>query len=147
MQIFYGHLIPGSTQRKPFVVLPRRVDESMLHFFRDMEFFQLDLRKLSDDSTGFVANVDHPDVPNHHYWEGCFHGRLDEEHVIPNIFHPRHQRAFDMPAAPLELRAFMEVLRQKAMSEWYNPNVRPRLLSLINDHPELKQGVETLIEI
>lgn len=33
------------------------------------------------------------------------------------------------------------------MSEWYNPNVPPRLLSLINDHPELKQGVETLIEI
>jgi hypothetical protein len=149
MQLFYGHVIPGTTRRKPFVVLPRQLEESMLQYFQDMEFFQRDLRQLppGDESTGFVVNVDHPEVQKHHYWEGCFHGRLTQAKALPNAFHPRHQRSFTMPAAPLEVRAFMEVLRRKLMAEWYKPKVRPRLLVLAAKHPELQQGLVTLVEI
>ena len=149
MQTFYGHVIPGTSHRIPFVVLPRRLEDFMLQYFRDMEFFQRDLRQLppGEDSTGFVANVDHPEVKEHHYWEGCFHGRFDQGTALPNIFHPRHQRSFTMPAAPLEVRAFMEVIRLKATREWYDPVVRPRLLALAAEHPELQHGLHTLVEI
>ncbi len=149
MQLFYGHVIPGTTRRIPFVVLPRQLEDSMLQYFRDMEFFQRDLRQLppGDDSTGFVANVDHPEVQNHYYWEGCFHGRFTQAKALPNIFHPRHQRSFTMPAAPLEVRAFMEVLRRNLMAEWYTPKMRPRLLTLATEFPELRHGLDTLVEI
>jgi hypothetical protein len=122
----------------------------MLDYFRSLEFFSQDLRQLpeGDESTGFVACVDHPDIANHHYWEGCFHGRADVGEALPGIFHPRHQRAFTMPVAPLELRAFMECLRQRLTKIWYEPLVRPRLIDLAGkSSSDLKTGLTTLVEI
>lgn len=69
-------------------------------------------------STGFVAYVDHPEAKYHHRWGGCFHGRFEQAEALPNIFHPRHQRSYTMPAAPLEVRAFMEMMQLNVMAEW-----------------------------
>jgi hypothetical protein len=53
-----------------------------------------------------------------------------------------------MPVAPLELRAFMECLRERLTKKWFKPRVRPNLLALAEkSSSELKSGLETLVEI
>ena len=91
--------------------------------------------------------MDHPEIANHHYWEGCFHGRADVAEALPDVFHPRHQRAFIMPVAPPELRAFMECLRQRLTKEWHEPRVRPNLIALAEKSSDMKNGLKTLVEI
>ena len=72
-KLFYGHVLPGgATQQKiraPFIILPRKLGQEMLDYLCNLGFFQLDLRQLpeGDESTGFVACVDHPEIANHHY--------------------------------------------------------------------------------
>jgi hypothetical protein len=42
---------------------------------KELEAYGLEL----PDSSGFDRCIDHPTVPTHHYWEGCFHALLTNE--------------------------------------------------------------------
>ncbi len=136
----YGKPLPSSSssssRRAPFMFLHGlRLDPPLLAHLLSLPFFQQDLRRLHEgmeggkdaneihheleayglelpDSSGFDKCIDHPTVPTHHYWEGCFHGLLTKD-TVHNIHHPRFHRAYSMPPAPLPLRAFMHCLREK----------------------------------
>lgn len=62
------------------------------------------------EQRGFEKCVDHPDVPGHAYYEGCFHCLPGESSV--EAVHPRWGHDYQKPAAPLRFRAFAESVRR-----------------------------------
>ena len=60
---------------------------------------------------GFRKAVDNPELHNHHYYEGYFHG-LKEHHCIESL-NPRDGNNMEKPAAPIRIRAFIQATQEK----------------------------------
>jgi len=66
-------------------------------------------------STKFRRNVDHPEVPDHIYFEGVFHTLTTTKSII--AMHPRFGRDHEKPSAPHALRGFAIAFR-KLNASW-----------------------------
>eukprot|EP00301_Raphidiophrys_heterophryoidea_P009266 c13633_g1_i1.p1 GENE.c13633_g1_i1~~c13633_g1_i1.p1 ORF type:complete len:334 (+),score=86.14 c13633_g1_i1:39-1004(+) len=71
--------------------------------------------QLQDPQLAFTKNIDHPGVPNHIYFEGCFHALPTPNPVLS--IHPRFGINYHKPAAPVRIRAFVIGLK-RANTKW-----------------------------
>ena len=69
-------------------------------------------REALEADDRFAHNVDHPDVPEHIYFEGALDTRTAAADAEPIMsLHPRFGADVEKPLAPLALRQFAEAFR------------------------------------
>ena len=105
-------LVAGQVYRgavAPFSIITGKLDQDLLLFLLEDEW----LLKSDEEmlAIGFRKAVDNPELHNHHYYEGYFHG-LKEHHCIESL-NPRDGNNMEKPAAPIRIRAFIQATQEK----------------------------------
>lgn len=92
----------------PINFIQQSLNSDLLLFLQSDPFFQTPQQNLTE--AGYSKAVDYPDLKDHIYYEGYYHGRTT---CAPyNSLHPRYGYDFDKPPASLRLTSFIEALRR-----------------------------------
>eukprot|EP01084_Bolivina_argentea_P065456 119310_1 len=108
-------------------------DELLKHLQTNVDFINLEEKEL--ESNGFTRCVDAPQVPNHIYYEGYFHG-LSTTSGAANSINPRLGDSMMKPAAPLTLRAFICVFKEHN-ENWLNDAIKDTFIEKLKLQKQL----------
>ena len=110
------------------------IDADLLqHLQSNVDFLQMEEKEL--ESSGFTKCVDQPALPNHIYYEGYFHGLEVTSGAVHSI-NPRRGEDMMKPAAPLPLRAFLAVFRERN-AFWLRPALKGTFIDSLSLTPNV----------
>jgi len=120
-------------------VLFRQMDKDLIEYFlKQVKIFNCSADELV--KLGFKACVDHPQLPDHIYYEGYFHSYNTDEPI--ESINPRNTRTFNKPAAPKLLRSFYIAFRDKNKLKF--EAITTKILNIKNTAEEDKKLIADL---
>ena len=93
----------------PVTFLQLNISDDLLHYLQTAAVFSADENGLIGH--GYNGEVDYPEIPDHVYYEAYYHTLPTKESI--SSIHPRYGHMYEKAAAPIQLMAFCESIRQK----------------------------------
>eukprot|EP00299_Pterocystis_sp_00344_P005857 c17598_g1_i1.p1 GENE.c17598_g1_i1~~c17598_g1_i1.p1 ORF type:complete len:297 (-),score=61.12 c17598_g1_i1:42-932(-) len=107
----FGRVLNDNDSRPPIAIQQQQLSPELLQYLQDCTPFQAAVDKLA--AFGFEKHIDHPNCPDHIYYEAYFHGLWAQRGKSFVSIHPRFGYDFPKPPAPDRLVAFVEALRRE----------------------------------